>query len=92
MLKGIQKNVIMIRPRSSNLFDCAYFIMKDSLRPSRCDKNEMIKEANRIISDSGILKKNKRKKTVSRLIMFILGLTLGALSVGAFWLFFSLPL
>ena len=89
MLKGIQKNVIMIQPRSGGIFERAYFILRDDKRPSRCDRSEMVKEANRIIADSVILTHKKRKKRPSRFIMFILGALFGGGAVGILW--FLLP-
>ena len=85
MLKGIQKNVIMIQPKSSNIFERAYFIIKDDKKPSRCDRSEMIKEANRIITDSGILKHKHRKKRPSPFIMFLIGALFGASMIGILW-------
>lgn len=51
--KGTQKKMIMLKNTGSEYFDEAYFIIKDGVARSDSEcENDMIKEANRIISET----------------------------------------
>lgn len=67
MLKGCQKNVIMLRGTESEIFEEAFFILKkDIILPNTIPNNDMINEAKRILaansSESNIKIKYKKKK------------------------------
>ena len=55
MVKGCQRQIVLLRGTGSELFEEAYFIIKDEIGHSQkgdaCE-NAMIKEANRIISET----------------------------------------
>jgi len=56
LLKGVNKRVIVIKNPESEIFEEAYFIIRSSnikgvFKQSKTNENEMVLEANRIISD-----------------------------------------
>ena len=51
MLKGINKRVIIIKNPESEIFEEAYFIVKNKSIFTQAKENDMVLEANRIISD-----------------------------------------
>ena len=69
MLKGVNKRVIIIKNPESEIFEEAYFIVKNKSIFNQAKENEMVLEANRIISDysrqqkitAGESKKNEKK-------------------------------
>ncbi len=89
MLKGIQKNMIMIKLPRSQSFEAAYFILRSSGKEPR--QGEMVREANRIIAESGLCSvKGDRagRQRWERIMLFIYGVLSGAVSVAALWLGF----
>ncbi len=85
MLKGCQKRVIWVRNPESKGFDEAYFILSDTPGCDGCKENDMLKEANKIISASpfagyyGLAQKSSGKRIIfsigERLKWFALGAT-----------------
>ena len=51
LLKGVNKRVIVIKNPESEIFEEAYFIVKNKSIFNQAKENEMVIEANRIISD-----------------------------------------
>lgn len=89
MLKGIQKQMIMIKTSKSPIFEAAYLVVRADAEEEP-EKLEMVAEANRIVE--GICKshsqrnKDKVKLKRKKLAMFLLGALVGtaffALGVG----------
>ncbi len=52
MIKGCQKNVVWLRNTESELFEEAYFIVSDKVKSRHISENDMVSEANRLISDN----------------------------------------
>ena len=52
MLKGAQKQMIVIRTVDSRYFDEAYFVLRREISGGREAQNDMIREANRILRQS----------------------------------------
>ncbi len=91
MLKGVQKNFIMIKLPKSLHFEEAYFLMRSPQKNSR--EGEMIKEANRIISEAGLRSQKMKPSAIfrrDRILFFIYGALSGAASVATLWLGFLL--
>ena len=67
-MKGCQKSVILVKGRESELFEEAYFIMKDTERPH--STADMVAAARRIIEKEDMsaspasVKLNRKKKLV----------------------------
>ena len=75
MLKGINRNVIIVRTPRSSGFEAAYFVLKREKRVQSEEK--LIEEANKLIAKGERAKKKKRG--VARAILwFALGTVLGA--------------
>lgn len=74
MIKGYQREMIVMQTQDSTLFESAYFILRrQKLPPSKPD---MVAEANRIIGGGGFLVGGKRRR--NRLWLFALGFFCGA--------------
>lgn len=52
MIKGCQKKMVIVKNISSDIFDEAYFILKDDGKYDSVKNDDMISEANRIVSQS----------------------------------------
>lgn len=81
MLKGINRNVIVVRSDRGSRFEAVYFVMK---KGGGGDKSDMLKEANRIIGDSGMSERISRPS--SRGAMIFLGAIIGAALSSLLWL------
>jgi len=77
MIKGIQKQMVMVRTSDSSLFETAYFVLRDGIERERSD---IVTEANRLVSEviaergRGKVRSRKRR----RWLPFLLGLICGA--------------
>ena len=87
MLKGLNRNVIVVKADKSSSFETVYFVMKRNGRGSRTD---ILKEANDIVSDSGMLE--RRENTSRHGLKFFLGVLIGFLISSALWLIILLAL
>ncbi len=76
MLKGCQRKIIMLKNTGSNIFEEAYFVIRDSALRSHVSEADMIAEANRIIRENGTAqlsqKKSKKKAVDAALLVRIL--------------------
>ncbi len=73
--KGCQKRMIMLKNTGSDIFEEAYFILKENKNRGYTSENDMIKEANRIVSDNNIvIKKDKKiEKNRAPIFFYLLG-------------------
>ena len=79
MVKGAQKQMIVIRTGNSRYFDEAYFVLRREVRPQRGRKNDILEEANRILEEHDPPHAQSRKKRLSRgALLFLLGILCGA--------------
>lgn len=90
MVKGCQRQIVLLRGTGSELFEEAYFILK----PEKADlpQAQMITEANRIIEENTQRKKRASAVTAprgGRLLFFLLGLLSGGSFLGMLWLFWG---
>lgn len=67
MIRGVQRKMIVIRNLDGHLFDEAHFILKTGLRESDREKDELLREANRIICENSYPARAKRAKKYSRM-------------------------
>ena len=89
-MKGCLKNVILVKGKESELFEEAYFIMKETEKPHR--NADIVAEARRIIetedmSASPISVKLNRKK---KLVCFFIGIGVASLMWSATMLIYLL--
>lgn len=52
MIKGAQKQMIVLRTGDSRYFDEAYFVLRREIRTHRGIKNDILREANRILEET----------------------------------------
>ncbi len=79
MIKGAQKQMIVVRTGDSRYFDEAYFVLRREVKPKRSTRDEMLKEANRILEESGI-DLPKRKRLPRGLLLFFAGILCGVVA------------
>lgn len=91
MLKGSQKQMIVVRTRNSRMFEEAYFVMRRGAGHSEADELDMLWEANRII-ESSLPREDGRPSLPTRgraagrrAIWFAAGLVSGSGVVGILW-------
>ena len=86
--------MIMVKTDKSSIFETAYFLLRTDIYEPRPNENDMIKEANRIISENYSHKKRKRderkRKLRNGIPYFIFGILSGIISTAIIWLFFFL--
>ncbi len=81
MIRGVQRKIIMVKGDKNSIFECVYFLLRNDISDKTKSENDMLREANRIISQSASDKKRKkaeRRKRIRRgLALFLIGLILG---------------
>lgn len=77
MIKGSQKQLIVLRTGDSRYFDEAYFVLRREVEAERCDRGDLLREANRIVEESRIGSGRKRRVPV-RFLSFAVGILCGA--------------
>ena len=84
MIRGIQRQMIMVKTDKSSIFESACFLLRKDIYEPKPTESDMIKEANRIISENYSHKKRKgferRKKLRRAVTPFFLGTAFGILS------------
>lgn len=85
MVKGCQKNMVVLKRTGSPLIEEAYFILRERA-DSGNDASDIISEANRILEENVGLpcrafsqRKEKRKKWIERIIYTVVGVAIGVL-------------
>lgn len=96
MYKGCQKKMIMLKNTGSELFEEAYFILKDKNdKYAKLSETDMVREANKIISNNQITAYWSEKDSSSdklSLKYMILWYIAGLGSCGFLWLILRLIL
>ncbi len=81
MLKGCQKQIVVLRGTASEVFDEAYFILKNKALLKNIGDTALLLEANKILEENRQSpQQSKRKQPQSKKlsgIYFLLGLLLG---------------
>ena len=76
MIKGINRQMIVVKLEGSRLYDSACFLLR---RGAGGCEGDMIGEANRILADMDVKGSRRRRKgRVKGFLMLLLGLVLGA--------------
>ena len=81
MIKGCQKRMIFIKNTGCDLFDEAYFVLKNDIPASEENQRDIIRTATAIINEHEYpLSKRKRSKIKrsKSVLFFLLGALLGA--------------
>ena len=66
MIKGAQKQLIVVRTQSSPYFDEAYFVLRREIESQKHKKTDILKEANRILEESTLSYQSPQKKKNSQ--------------------------
>ena len=80
MIKGAQKQMIVVRTTDSRYFDEAYFVLRREIRPHRGVKNDMLWEADRILQQTQQDSKRQGRKICRGLLFFLLGILCGGVA------------
>ena len=90
MVKGIQRQMVLVRTPQSETFEMAYFVLRADTKTCG-DRRSMIDEANSIVSsvcgNGSANKKERAKRVFLRILLFSCGAAFGA---AVLWLCFSL--
>ncbi len=85
MIKGTQRQMVMVRTSESENFEMAYFVVRSDVGADKSRKS-MIDEANNIVSSvchsSSGEKKEKRRRVFRRILVFSAGAIFGAAALG----------
>ena len=85
MIKGTQRQMVMVRTSESESFEMAYFVVRSGVGAEKSEKS-MIDEANSIVSSviggSSAAKREKRKRAFRRILVFSVGAIFGAVALG----------
>lgn len=82
MVRGIQKEMIMLKTDKGSIFEAVYFLLRSDIpKPS---ENDILKEANKIVEENQSHKKRKRDERKNKLRcgipFFIFGTLCGIIS------------
>ncbi len=79
MIRGINRQMIVIKLEGSRLYDSACFLLRRDARTFGAGEGDMISEANRILADMDVKGSRRRRKGRAKgVFMLLLGLILGA--------------
>ncbi len=81
MIKGAQKQMIVVRTSSSRYFEEAYFVLKNDVKTQKRNRTDLLTEANRILKESENVRTGKKKHR-HPVLWFAIGLLLGACITG----------
>ena len=91
MIKGCERRMIKIENTDSDLFESAYFIIRQNAQlPKKKRRDDMLREAARIVSDKTVPTKRSvtgRRVWLERAALFASGALLSALIALLLWLF-----
>ncbi len=98
MLRGAQKQMIVVRTHGNRVFEEAYFVIRRDAVRTPADEGDMLREANRIIESSMPPERRRlaeeppmhapvRFNLIAGLVWFGLGFLTGAGLIGLLWLF-----
>ncbi len=76
MIKGSQKQMIVVRTGDSRYFDEAYFVLRREVKAGVGSRSDMLYEANRILRES--IPERKPRRSLRALLCFIGGVLLGS--------------
>ena len=79
MIKGCQREMIVLQTKESPLFESAYFVLRRGYRPA--SHGDMLAESNRIIGEGKDYLKKRRRRGWG--VPFLLGLLPGGVLGGA---------
>ncbi len=79
MIKGAQKQMIVVRTGDSRYFDEAYFVLRREIKNPKGKRNDMLLEANRILEETAPDTNRGRFGRLSRnILLFLAGILCGS--------------
>ncbi len=83
MVKGINKQMIVLKIDGNKIYDSACFILKNEVCHAKENERDMLREANRLLAEMDIGKPKKKKrhiflKLLLCALLFIVGTAIGA--------------
>lgn len=79
MVKGINKQMIVLKMDNNRLYDSACFILKNEVQAGKETRKDMLYEANRILSEMELGKSRRRRGAFKRFLLRALLVLIGAL-------------
>ena len=90
MIRGVNRQVIVLRPDRDSAFETVYFMLKSGQQMPSAAERDILREANKIISENCSEKRGrgekKRRCFLRGGITFMLGVLLGVALSGAIWI------
>ncbi len=86
MIKGAQKQLIVLRTANSPYFDEAYFVLRHSPKTQRQNRTDILSEANRILEENALSTPETKRPPRRGWLWFLGGFLCGG-SGGALLLF-----
>lgn len=83
MVRGCQKKIIYLKNTQSEIFDEAYFVIKDNALYENMDECDMVEEANKILEENFYFEDEENRMShiirliKSNIIPFFIGLFFG---------------
>lgn len=78
MVKGTQKQMVVVKTQGNRFYEQAYFVLRDGQCLSGESETTMLAEANRILDESMLLPGSRRRR-MRRTTAFLWGLALGTI-------------
>ena len=82
MVKGIHKQMVVVRTSDSRYYEEAYFVLREGGVSSPDSESTMVAEANRILDESQLMPQPRRRRLLSRGVAFALGVMAGGALFG----------
>ena len=82
MVKGINKQMVVLKIEGNHLYDSACFILKNEVRHAKAREKEMLLEANRILAEMDIGNPKKKKGRVFWKILIAVLLVMVGAAIG----------
>ncbi len=88
MIKGAQKQMIVVKTGESRWFDEAYFVLRRDVAQKEQDPGLLLQEANRILEECTHRRHKKQLHLLPRVLFFLSGVAMGTgLSALLFFIF-----
>ena len=82
MMRGCQRQIIMLKGTDSQIFDEAYFLLRKDFDRARGDEGELVREAERLVA---LNTTRRRVRVVSKWALFAAGMLAGGLLCLLVW-------
>lgn len=80
MIKGSQKQMIVLRTGSSRYFDEAYFVLRREIKTTGRERGDILAEANRILSENVPSASGRAHRFARRALWFVFGAFCGGIA------------